>query len=274
MGKSSGPAVEWRGALELAGFNVNVALYKPRKQTRVPSFKQLGPDGKPPIRKMYKASDPKTEITGDDLDKGVETAPNVFRALPDTVVEQINAGTRTKTLKPDHFAPRSTVDFTKSLMTYAVRPDEKVPGAQQAVNVVWNGLVAGDLVYASRYAGGSSMDNVVVIWADEDGLWATMFPFAHELYPQPGQFDSETGEPFFSRDEKAAALFGQVVEKMYDVKPAFDYESFESEYLARRMKAIDAFLNGDEVEVEPDVEETTVPDLMAVLEASLAEANA
>ena len=37
----------WRGAIELAGFPINIALYSRVRKARTDSFRMIGPSGKP-----------------------------------------------------------------------------------------------------------------------------------------------------------------------------------------------------------------------------------
>jgi hypothetical protein len=121
---------------------------------------------------------------------------------------------------------------------------------------------ASGLAYVSQVSLGGGHDAILVLFADDDDFKGALLPFVHELYDVP-EFE-------FAEDEKAAALFNQVVEVQHEPQ-LFEHAAFESEYATRRQAAIDAVIAGETIEVreEPEVTEET-PDLMAALTAALA----
>lgn len=256
-----GPQREWRGSIAFAGFPVNVTLYKPMKKTRTESFKVLAPDGLPPVSKKYQQSDGKELVGGETL-RGVETSKGVYAILPEEARESISQE-KSRELEVDHFAPRSTIPFEKAIATYAVGPTEDVPGAGQAVNIVWNGLKAQELTYVCQMSKRGAMDCVMAFWADERGMWATELPFAAEILPQP--------IVEFTENADAQRLFAQVVEQQYEVTEDFEHDRFESEYKARRAAAIEAVLDGKSLPAPAPEKVPEAIDLMAVLAASVGE---
>lgn len=264
MGKNNG-SVEWRGALNVVGFNVNVALYKPTKKTRNESFKLLGPDGQA-VHQVY-VDDAGEIFKRADLGRGVEIAKDTFRALPPEALEAIESGTKTEIVEPAFFVKRGQIDMTKAIATYAVRGDDRVPGAGSAVNVLWNGLLARDLACCSTFSKRGAMDSVIALWADGRGLWATEMPFEDEVYPQP---DSQ-----FSIDDRAAAVFSQVIDRAYEIETDFDWARFKSEYKTRRMTAIEAVLKGEPVPTVNVMKPApAVNDMLAALERTLESGDA
>lgn len=257
-----GPQVEWRGAIELMGFNVNVALYKPMRKGRAPSFRILGPDWLPPVGKQFEATTGR-EISRDETVRGVEVKEkgqeSQYRVLTPEAIEMVTSGTKTEVIEPE-FVKADGLPLDKALRTFVVRADDNVPGAESAVNVLWNGLRHG-LAVVSPMSLGSSMDCLLAIYVKDEELLASELPFFAELYPEP--------EPAgFGEDDAQATLFAQVVEQHYGVGE-FDYAKYESAYLARREAAIEAVLNGDPVKPPKAAPKKETPDLMAVLAAAI-----
>jgi non-homologous end joining protein Ku len=252
----------WRGAIEFAGFPVNIALYGRVKKQRNKSFRQIAPSGQP-----MQAGWPVDSATGERYDpeltrKGVEVEKNQFAIMTEEAIEQINGGVKTVIAEADQFAPLETIALDLAIDRFAVRPDDQVPGAEKAANIVWNGLRASGLAYVSQVSLGGGHDAILALWANDEGFWGALLPFVHELYDVP-EFE-------FTEDEKAAGLFAQVVEAHHEPEP-FAHSRYVSEYATRRQAAIDAVVAGEEIEVrelEPVAE--SAPDLMAALTAALA----
>jgi len=257
--------VSWRGAIEFAGFPVNVALYQRVKKQRNESFRNLAPSGQPVKSKSF---DPVTdeEVSSDLIRKGVQIkggkAPE-FAVMTVEALEQIKNGVKTVVASANQFVPVSELDLSLAIDRFAVRPDDKVAGADQSVNIIWNGLRSRDLAYVSQMSLSGGHDGVLVLYPDATGLWGVMLPFEDELYEVP--------EYEFTEDDKAASLFGQVVDQQYaDLMKPWVHGEFESEYRSRRAAAIDAVIAGEDVEVTTAPEaKANVPDLLSALAAAV-----
>lgn len=257
--------VSWRGAIEFAGFPVNVALYQRVKKQRNQSFRNLAPSGQPVKSKSF---DPATdeEVPSDLIRKGVQIKGGKnpeFAVMSPEALEQIKSGVKTSVAAVDQFVAIEELDLSLAIDRFAVRPDDKVAGSDQSVNIIWNGLRSRDLAYVSKVSLSGGHDGLLVIYPDERGLWAAMLPFADELYEVP--------EYEFTENEQAADLFGQVVDQQYaDKVGAWSHDAFESEYRTRRQAAIDAALAGEEIVVTATEDaKTNAPDLLSALAAAV-----
>jgi non-homologous end joining protein Ku len=261
--------VPWRGALEFAGFNVNVALHSRVRKTRNESFKTVDIDGNVLEHKSQYVDAEGNESTtykGVHVD-GPKSGPKAkYAPLEQDVVDQITASMRTKVAKADAFVPVEEIDFALAIDRFVVRPDDNVPGAEQAVGILWNGLRARKAAWVSQVAI-SSQDALLVLYATETDFRGVLLPFEHELYPVP--------EPEFEVDTKAQALAGKVIDKMHGGVTEFDHEHYVSEYQVRKAQLLAQAVAGvvpQEDEPEFDDKPET-PDLMAMLEASLEQAD-
>lgn len=259
------PNIAWRGAIEFSGFPVNVALYSRVKKQRTESFRTIAPSGQP-VKTQYVDSATSEPFDSGLTRKGVEVAKGQFAILTEEAIEQISSGVKTTVAKPTEFVPIDSIDLSLAIERFAVRPDDKVPGSAQSVNIVWNGLRASQRAYMSQVSLRGGHDAILVVYADDRGMWAALLPFEAELYPVP------THE--FEVDAKAEQLFMQVMGAQYDeiVQERFDHSTYESEYRARRQDAIDKIVAGVEV-LEKTEQKPAVPDLMAVLEQAASKAK-
>jgi DNA end-binding protein Ku len=250
--------VTWKGAIAFAGIVVHIALYNRVKSRTSESFRMLAPNGRP-IAQVLQDSDGKI-VDRDQVRKGVAAGPDEWTALSEEAANKIAEGERSKILDPSGFAPLDTIPLELATASYEVRADEKVAGADRSVNVLWNGLRAAKLAFVTQITVRSgSRDAILVLWADDRGLWATALPFEAEC--------NGLSQPGFTEDERAADLFSRVIGASYTVKP-FAHADYVSDYATRRQAVIDAVLAGKEVEAPASARpEAEVVDLMAALEA-------
>lgn len=251
----------WRGALSvLGGFPVNVRFYNRVKSRSGESFRQLDPEYLEPVSSVLQDKDGKV-VARDKVLKGVEHGKGNWVALSDEQVELIKQGERSEMIEPEAFVGLDSVDLSLALSTYVVTPDPDTPGSERACNIVWNGLLANEIAYVSRLTmRAGSRDAIVLIYANEDGLFAATMPFQQELHDMPSQK--------WERDAKQAKMFMAAVE---NIEP-FELGEYASEYAARRAQAVEAALHGKPLPVnKPQVDlSTDEPDLMAALEAATA----
>lgn len=243
--------------------NVNVALHSRVKKQRNDSFKTIAPSGFP-----MRSGDPVDTHTDKPYDKalnrkGVEIPgqKGAYAVLTPEAVEQINSGVKTTVAKAQQYVPRVEVDFALAIDRFSVVPDDKVPGSEQAVQVLFSGLHGNDLALVTQISPSGGMDGVLVVYAAGTRLWGALLPFEAELYPTP--------DVQFEVNSKAVKAFRKLTKVQ-----TFNHGKFTSEYKTRRKTVIDQVLAG--VEVEAPVQEAPkddTPDLMAaLLEAAEVEA--
>jgi DNA end-binding protein Ku len=254
------PYRAWRGALELtiAGvpLPVNVEMFARVKASRNKSFRNLAPSGQPIETKAY---DP---ATGDELvesaQKGWDVGKGQFVVMPQEALDEMKKAEKSKVLRVTQYADLASIDLSCAINRYAVRPDPDVAASDQAVQIVWNGLRALGAAYVTPLTLSASNESVLVIYADERGLWAAALPFADEMYPVPTFA--------FEESDQAALLFGQMVEGDLGVTE-FDHERYEGACRVRRAEIIEKVVAGHVVESTPDEPEPKAaqPDLMSLL---------
>lgn len=256
-------AAAWKGAVEFGGFPVHVRLFSRKKSRGSESFRTLAPNGLP-VKSQYVDTEG-NPVERSETSKGVEVSKDSFVALSPDAVEQIASMEKSTSVEPRQFSPLESVPLELATMSYVVIPDKDVAGADGPVNVLWNGLRKQNLAYCTQVAMRSgSRDSILVLYARDDGLYAAALPFGAEL--------TDTPSHEFTEDKKAQGLFSQFVAASYkDELGSFDLSEYESEHAERRQKAIDAALSGKPVQMPEAPEQPAGGDLMAVLEAAVAE---
>jgi DNA end-binding protein Ku len=254
----------WSGAITFAGFPIHVRAHNLFKTTKAHSLKMLGPD-KQPVRRVYLDTNSK-EVEQAACGRGVEVGKGKIVPLDDAVVEAIGKAERTGALEIGSFATRETVPLHLANSHYRITPDEKIPGAAKPCNILWNGLRATGLVLVTEWVMREGSRNQLVGIAVEDGqLVAHVLPYLSDLADVP---DHE-----YEEDEAQAAMFGQFVATQYAVGD-FDHAAHEDQYGKRRAELLANAVAGKPIEVEQtEAAPAEVPDLMAAMEASLAQAK-
>ncbi len=258
----------WRGAVELGGFPVNVRLYNRLNSKRGGGgFRMLAPTDGLPVRQVLRDTDG-NDVERSDTLKGIEVTKDEFVALSPEAVEAIGSMERSISVEPKAFSPIDSIDLSLASATYWVVADKDVPGADQPVEILWNGLRAGKLAYVTQVTmrAGSS-DVVVALYAKDDGyLYAAAIPFADQLNEPP--------ETKFEVNTKAEKVFSQFVEATHDeILGDFDPEQFSSEAGARRDAAVEAVLDGKTMMLPEAPKTASAPDLMAALEGAVKDAD-
>ena len=248
----------YKCAIDFHGIAVNVALHPTKKSTRGAGFKNIGPDGQPPVGKSFEATTGR-EITSAEIGKAVSIGRGKAAVLHPLTPEQHAAITdqaQTKVMEIDSFAPIDSIPFELALMSYTLTPDLDVAGADRNASVLWNGLRGSGLAYVTQ-ATISSRDSMIAIWATDTALKAVSLPFVAEMYPAVS-YD-------WTVNEDQANTVAQAIEQLYEVKP-FDLNSYASQFEARRNDVIEQVLAGTTFEAPAPAEvKNDTPDLMDML---------
>jgi non-homologous end joining protein Ku len=265
MARTRATRSTWSGSINFAGFPIHVRAFGLVKSRSSQSFKTLAPDGLP-VSQQYVDSSGEV-VTRDQCSKGIEVSANQYAVLPPEAVEMIQAAERTDTLEVERFSPLHTVPLHLSVGQYRLIPNEKVPGSEGPVNILWNGLYASERALITKWVPrAGARDTLFVVHADRYGLNANTLPFASELQDPPEWKPDE--------NEQAQQMFEQFVGINY-VLDDFELSAFSSEYEVRREEAVTKALAGEIIEA-PSVEDTpaaAVPDLMAAMQNALTSAK-
>lgn len=256
------PRPGWTGAIMFAGFPIHVRAYPLVKSKSSDSFKTLAPTDKLPVAQQLVDGSGAVVERAECL-KGHEVSKGKFVALDPAAVEMIRNAEATPEIDPERFAPLDTVPLHLASGHFALRPNEKVPGAEGPVGILWNGLRASERALITKWVPrAGARDGLVAITATESDLHAHQLPFADELAELPAYE--------FEENEQAAQMFDQFVGMNYPTDP-FDHAAFESDYLARRQAAIDAALKGETIEAPKKADDGKLgaPDLMAAMAAAV-----
>jgi DNA end-binding protein Ku len=252
----------WTGAISFGLVNVPVKLYSATSPKTV-RFHQLS--SKTGARIRQKRVDPSTgdEVAFEDIVKGYELSPERYVLIEPQELEALDPKA-TKTIDIEEFVEESQIDPIYYDHTYYLAP---TTGGAKAYTL---------LLEAMREAGKVAIGRVVIRSKQQlcalrptDGVMtmSTML-FGDEVVP-PDRIDEldAVGEAEASKRELTMAQ--QLIESL---SAEFDPSKFRDDYRDRVLDLIERKAAGEEIAVTPEAEDTTpAPDLMAALEASLAE---
>jgi Ku protein len=254
----------WSGAITFAGFPIPVKAYPLAKSASSDSFKTLCPCHGQPIRQDTMCATNGTLVDRADVRKGVELAKGVYHMLDAQVVEQIQGATKSVTIEPEKFCPLDTLPLHMATNGYVIAPESNL-GADKPVAILRAALAKTNVAMVSRWTPrAGSRDSIIAVYAGPDGLLGITLPHVEQMNSIPSVTlptvaDAET------------AMFEQAMTTLYTSGP-FTPLDFPSEYNARRKKAIEAAVAGQPVPTAATPVQAPVPDLMAALAASLANA--
>jgi DNA end-binding protein Ku len=251
----------WSGAISFGLVNVPVKLYTATSPKTV-RFNQLS--SKTGARIRQKRVDPTTdeEVPYEEIVKGYEITPDRYVTVTNEELEALDPKA-TRTVDIEEFVDLSDIDPIYYDHNYYLAP---TAGGAKAYRL---------LLDAMREAGKVGIGKVVLRSKQQlcalrptgDVLALTTMLWGDEVL-SPDRLD-EIGE---IEEAQATDRELKMAEQLIDSLSAeFEPTKFHDEYREQVLALIEAKANGEEIAVQPQVEEpAAAPDLMAALEASLA----
>jgi DNA end-binding protein Ku len=252
----------WSGAISFGLVNVPVKLYSATSPKTV-RFHQLS--GKTGARIKQKRVDPSTgdEVAYDDIVKGYEMSPDRYVVIEPEELDALDPKA-TKTIDIEEFVSLDEIDPIYYDHSYYLAPS---PGGAKAYTL---------LLEAMREAGKVAIGRVVIRSKQQlcalrptgDVMTMSTMLFGDEVVP-PDRIDELDAVGEAEATKRELTMAQQLIDSL---SAEFDPAKFKDEYRERVLDLIERKAAGEEIAVQPEAEDTEpVPDLMAALEASLAE---
>jgi DNA end-binding protein Ku len=257
------PRSIWRGAISFGLVNVPVKLYSAVSKKTV-RFNQLhDADG---VRIQQKRVCPKDgeEVPYEHIVKGYEISPDRYVIITPEELEGLDPK-KTRTIDIEDFVDLDEIDPLYYEHPYYLVPDT---GATKAYKLLLTALTESNKVAIARVVIRSKEYLTAIRPADGVLTMETML-FADELVPTDEL--EELPDPDVEATEREVDMARQLIESL---STTFEPTKYRDEYRERVLDLIERKAEGQEVSIQPPSEEPAkVPDLMAALEASLAEAK-
>ncbi len=252
----------WTGAISFGLVNVPVKLYSATSPKTV-RFHQLS--AKTGARIKQKRVDPSTgdEVGFDEIVKGYELTPDRYVLIEPDELDALDPKA-TKTIDIEEFVNLAEIDPIYYDHSYYLAP---TTGGAKAYQLLLEAMREAEKVAIGRVVIRSRQQLCALRPTDDVMTMSTML-FGDEVL-SPDRIDEldALGEAEASKRELTMAQ--QLIESL---SAEFDPAKFKDDYRERVLDLIERKAAGEEIAVQPHAEEpAAAPDLMAALEASLAE---
>src|SRR5437764_3024398 len=252
----------WSGAISFGLVNVPVKLYSATSPKTV-RFHQLS--GKTGARIRQKRVDPSTdeEVPYEDIVKGYEVTPERYVVIQPEELDALDPKA-TRTIDIEEFVDLEEIDPIYYDHSYYLAPSA---GGAKAYRL---------LLEAMREAGKVGIGRVVIRSKQQlcalrptgDVMTMSTMLFGDEVLP-PDRIDELEAVEEAEATKRELTMAQQLIDSL---STEFDPGKYHDEYRERVLELIERKAAGEEIAVQPQAEEEApAPDLMAALEASLAE---
>jgi DNA end-binding protein Ku len=256
------PRAIWSGAISFGLVNVPVKLYSATSPKTV-RFHQLS--GKTGARIKQKRVDPSTgdEVAFEDIVKGYELTPDRYVLIEPEELEALDPKA-TKTIDIEEFVDLAEIDPIYYDHSYYLAP---ATGGAKAYRLLLEAMREAKKVAIGKIVIRSRQQLCALRPTGEAMALSTML-FGDEVL-SPDRLDELDGLGEAEASKRELTMAQQLIDSL---SAEFDPAKFKDEYRERVLDLIERKAAGEEIAVQPEAEDTTpAPDLMAALEASLAE---
>jgi DNA end-binding protein Ku len=256
------PRAIWSGAISFGLVNVPVKMYSATSPKTV-RFHQLS--SKTGTRIKQKRVDPATgdEVAFEDIVKGYELSPDRYVLIDPEELEALDPKA-TKTIDIEEFVDLADIDPIYYDHSYYLAP---AAGGAKAYRLLLEAMRESGKVAIGRVVIRSRQQLCALRPSGEAMALSTML-FGDEVL-SPDRLDELDG---LSEAEATQRELGMAQQLISSLSSEFDPGKFKDEYRERVLDLIERKAAGEEIAVQPEAEDSTpAPDLMAALEASLAE---
>lgn len=252
----------WTGAISFGLVTVPVKLYSAvnRKTVR---FHQL--NGKSGVRIAQKRVDPTTgdEVAYEDIVKGFELTPDRYVVIEPGELEALEPK-KTKTIEIEDFVELADIDPIFYDHPYYLAPGT---GGTKPYRLLLEAMRETGRVAIARVVIRSKEQLVAVRPMGDHVLGMSTMLFADEVV-DPEQIDELSAAAEVEVTKRELDIAKQLIDSLAG---PFDPSRYHDTYRAEVLDLIERKAAGEEIAVQPEVEEEAepVPDLMAALKASL-----
>jgi DNA end-binding protein Ku len=254
----------WTGSLSFGLVNVPVALFSAVRDLDL-HFRQLhGKDGSPiDIRRFCSKED--REVAYEEIAHGYELDDGKLVVITDEELESV-APRKTRTIDIEAFVDVEQIDPAYLDHPYFLAPAGETEGTLRAYRLLVEAMGGSDRAALGRFVL-RAKEYLVAIRVREGRLTLSTMLFGDEVRPTK-EIEVRGAKP------KKAAL-DQAVALIETLSTAWDPTAYEDCYRKRLMEVIKRKKQGKTIKAPEPEEETeeAIPDLMAALERSLAEAK-
>jgi DNA end-binding protein Ku len=251
----------WNGAIRFGLVNVPIKVYSAAQSKQI-QFRELHAKDAAPLQHRRVCSKEDKEVPYDEVVRGYETAPGRYVVLTKDEI-QAPARERGKTIDLEDFVPGDQIDPVFYDSPYWLGPQK---GAEEAYAVLQAALEKTGLVGIGRFVL-RTKEQLVALHPADGALRLDTMRFYDEVREAE---DLDIPQPSKNVGEREAKMADALVSSL---ETSFDPTEYEDTYRARVLEVVEAKARGEQIVVAEPVQEDTGPDLMALLEQSVAGAK-
>ncbi|CAN5805677.1 Ku protein [soil metagenome] len=256
----------WNGAISFGLVSIPVKLFSATVDRSV-KFHQIDSRTGSRVRQKRVAEADGVEVTYDDIVKGYEVASGRYITITDDELAALDPKA-SRTIDLLEFVPLESIDPIFYNSAYYLAPD---PATAKPYALLLNAMLdAGKVGIATFVMRGK--EHLCAIRADEDKLVLSTMRYADEIRGVD-EIDQLESVREVELTDKEVAMAGQLIDSL---DAEFDPSRFHDGYREKVLEMVSAKGEGEEAptaEVDDD-DDHKVIDLMAALEASVADAKA
>jgi DNA end-binding protein Ku len=257
------PRAIWSGAISFGLVNIPVKLYSAvsRKTVR---FHQIDAESGARVRQKRVGADGE-EVPYEQIVKGYEIGPDRYVTVTPEELESLEPQ-KTRTIDIEDFVDIEQIDPVFYDHPYYLAPDT---GAAKAYRLLVDAMEDSGKVAVARVVL-RSKEHLVAIRPRKGALAMETMLFADEVI-SPDSLDELSSDGDVRTSDRELAMARQLIDSLAS---EFEPEKYHDEYRERVLDLIERKAQGETIVIEePAAEPTKVPDLMAALEASIADAK-
>jgi len=257
------PRAIWSGAISFGLVNIPVKLYSAvsRKTVR---FHQIDAESGARVRQKRVGGDGE-EVPYEQIVKGYEIGPDRYVTITPEELDSL-APEKTRTIDIEDFVDLDQIDPMYYDHPYYLAPDT---GAGKAYRLLVDAMEESGKVAVARVVI-RSKENLVAIRPRNGVLAMETMLFSDEVI-SPQDLDELNADGDQRTSDRELAMAQQLIDSL---AADFEPEKYRDEYRERVLDLIERKAQGETIVIEEPTEEPQkVPDLMAALEASIANAK-
>ena len=258
------PRAIWSGAISFGLVNIPVKLYSAvsRKTVR---FHQIDAESGQRIRQQRVNPGSGEEVPYEQIVKGYEISPDRYVTITPEELESLEPE-KTRTIDIEDFVDLEQIDPIFYDHPYYLAPGT---GAEKAYKLLLDAMKESGKVAIARVVL-RSKENLVAIRPRDGVMTMETLLFSDEVIP-PDSLDDMPEAGGKKTTKRELDMAQQLIDSL---SGDFDPDKYRDEYRDRVLDLIERKAQGEEIVVEEQPEEPKkVPDLMAALEASIAQSK-
>jgi DNA end-binding protein Ku len=250
----------WNGTISFGLVNVPIKVHSATESQTV-HFREVHAKDASPVEHRRICPNEGKEIDYEDIVKGYEVGNGKWVELTDDEIAAA-AGSQARQVEIDHFVPADQIDPEFYEKTYYLGAQDK---GRDAYALLYAALERSGRGGVGRWVF-HNRERTVIVRAGEDCLLLHTMRFADDLVDPE---DLELGRVSRKPSDKEIKMAGSLVESLHT---KFDPTEYEDTYRQAVLDVVEAKAKGKNIEPPSDAEPEAADDLLAALEASLANA--